>query len=725
MKQFYATLFCSLLIVPCFAQQQPAAPAQQPDLQSLIPVQKGDSFYVRPTLPPGKNKTIVTNAIRAVGVGLATYGTAHVLASDQETRKTGSAQRSYLLPAVGAGIALSAGPLTYITKHPHAYLQYTLYDKHLTPVSSGIVPLPKSGTHNPILLSGQASEDGYLSAQVVSADPKTAASFQAPVVSITPAQPVEEATLTPSIQTTSTQTDLVAKPADRPTQLSSLSPGSSIHIMPVAVAPVTVSATAPINQVLQTHTVDTRPQPIAPKSFTSQATSSAPTHERPTRPFQRPSQPVQNTPAPIFHKGLVARPQDEEPTDDEDGATTTDDVIGQPDVITPPPFKGNTADDEAPSDDDDDDDDDDNDDDGDDDDGDDDDDDGDTGQGATANAIVDYILDDGMNDLPDGEEFDLNTDGSYTETNPDGTSTVFNNADGLVSFTSADGSTMELNANGTTTDLTNDQDAETYPNSEADGVDNFDQLPEGDVPTNSIEIDPGAFKALLALSSNDGSINGNIDIPSDATSSSAWLNYNPTSNTLNLSYSYTMPGSDDITINTFSLGTFPTEAQTELDFTDPSDPTQGYTAVGTSLQFADGGSAQNYVDQDGNPVAVYTSADGSTITLPGVSIANNPYSSNAGYTTYDEDGGQINVPSSFGEADIEHEYGHYLQGLVFGGSAWAGAAICSVFDTALSPSTVNTYWTETSANALSTIFFGPNSAIATAPSGQDGFPTKQ
>ena len=77
MKQFYATIFCSLLIVPCFAQQLPAAPAQQPDLQSLIPIQKGDSFYLRPTLPPGKNQTIVTNAIRAVGAGLATYGTAH------------------------------------------------------------------------------------------------------------------------------------------------------------------------------------------------------------------------------------------------------------------------------------------------------------------------------------------------------------------------------------------------------------------------------------------------------------------------------------------------------------------------------------------------------------------------------------------------------------------------------------------------------------------------
>jgi hypothetical protein len=95
--------------------------------------------------------------------------------------------------------------------------------------------------------------------------------------------------------------------------------------------------------------------------------------------------------------------------------------------------------------------------------------------------------------------------------------------------------------------------------------------------------------------------------------------------------------------------------------------------------------------------------------FPGVSITNFGVIKDAGFTTAN---GAIHADNSFNLADLEHEYGHFLQALNYGESIYNGVIIpASLYSMTFDSENHKNFWTEKDANALATEFFGDNSAI--------------
>ncbi|HTJ11898.1 MAG TPA: hypothetical protein VL547_07730 [Dinghuibacter sp.] len=197
MKEFYLFVtVCGVFMVSLINHATPVAGPHHnrlsdtlpvgtaPDLESMIPVNEGDTFSVRVNLPGEKNRSILTNGLRALGAGTAAYGLIqHESEGDKKIATV--ARRSYVLPVIGTGMALSAGKLTHLGKGVHAYLKYTLYDKHLGIISNGVIPLNarllKKG--QPVF-TGTALQDGYLEAMVVSNDPVALPIKATPLVTV-------------------------------------------------------------------------------------------------------------------------------------------------------------------------------------------------------------------------------------------------------------------------------------------------------------------------------------------------------------------------------------------------------------------------------------------------------------------------------------------------------------------------------------------------------------
>ena len=66
-----------------------------------------------------------------------------------------------------------------------------------------------------------------------------------------------------------------------------------------------------------------------------------------------------------------------------------------------------------------------------------------------------------------------------------------------------------------------------------------------------------------------------------------------------------------------------------------------------------------------------------------------------------------------GIADMEHEYGHYLQAQTIGSVAYYLYVVpASLWSATYYPQNHNRFWTELNANNLAVAFFGSGSAIA-------------
>ncbi len=73
--------------------------------------------------------------------------------------------------------------------------------------------------------------------------------------------------------------------------------------------------------------------------------------------------------------------------------------------------------------------------------------------------------------------------------------------------------------------------------------------------------------------------------------------------------------------------------------------------------------------------------------------------------------GVIHVPEGYGNAGIQHEYGHYLHESYFP-DEYDGVPEASFINSIFCPNTHKFYWTEIIANKLAVMFFGPKSEIA-------------
>lgn len=134
-----------------------------------------------------------------------------------------------------------------------------------------------------------------------------------------------------------------------------------------------------------------------------------------------------------------------------------------------------------------------------------------------------------------------------------------------------------------------------------------------------------------------------------------------------------------------------------------------------------GGVVQNWSNENGDRYAVFQDTQTGQFTIfPGASITDFGVIEGAGVTT--ANGGIHMSTVNNGLADLQHEYGHYLQASNYGESYFYGVIVpASVYSASTnSYSEHQSFWTETDANAWATLFFGSNSAIGLSSS----FPKK-
>lgn len=125
-----------------------------------------------------------------------------------------------------------------------------------------------------------------------------------------------------------------------------------------------------------------------------------------------------------------------------------------------------------------------------------------------------------------------------------------------------------------------------------------------------------------------------------------------------------------------------------------------------------GGVVTKYLGSNGNDDGVtFTDIKGKVTRFPGVTVSPYLTSDQGGWTLAD---GSIHLDPNNGLADLEHEYGHYLDALTQT-SYYKNVAIPS-----LRSAKNDSYWQhlnrsyELRATRLAIDFFGPKSAIATA-----------
>ncbi len=146
----------------------PAVDKSGVDLQSLIPVEASDSFYVSFTTHGETNNHILVNGLRALGLGMAAYGVTHEKKAEGEVT-TATIKRSYILPITGLGIAISANKLSKIghKNKTTVYLKYSFYNQHLDLLSKGVIPINTKRLNKQFVFSGKVEQNGYFEAQVV------------------------------------------------------------------------------------------------------------------------------------------------------------------------------------------------------------------------------------------------------------------------------------------------------------------------------------------------------------------------------------------------------------------------------------------------------------------------------------------------------------------------------------------------------------------------------
>lgn len=146
-----------------------------------------------------------------------------------------------------------------------------------------------------------------------------------------------------------------------------------------------------------------------------------------------------------------------------------------------------------------------------------------------------------------------------------------------------------------------------------------------------------------------------------------------------------------------------------------------FTTYGDPINY-NGGTVQNYYDpQSGRYYALWTDSQypyAETV-FPNSFVKDSLVTEGAAYTIPDPT--SIWYPQSIihmsttnnGLATLQHEFGHYLQMMVFGLDFYTGVIMpTSLFSATFNPSKHSSKWTETGASALAKLFFGPNSKIA-------------
>ena len=136
----------------------------------------------------------------------------------------------------------------------------------------------------------------------------------------------------------------------------------------------------------------------------------------------------------------------------------------------------------------------------------------------------------------------------------------------------------------------------------------------------------------------------------------------------------------------------------------------GYRKNGSEYQYR-GGTVQNWSNDKNQRYAIFTDIKTAVQTIfPGASITNFGVGDNKGVTMAN---GGIHADNSFGLADLQHEYGHYLQALAYGATTYNLEIVPASFYSAATstPQEHSNFWTEKDANAWATVFFGNNSAI--------------
>jgi len=121
----------------------------------------------------------------------------------------------------------------------------------------------------------------------------------------------------------------------------------------------------------------------------------------------------------------------------------------------------------------------------------------------------------------------------------------------------------------------------------------------------------------------------------------------------------------------------------------------------------------------GNNATPFTNIDISSPDFPGVKILEDGGYFDRGYTL----NGVIHVPQNYGLANIQHEYGHFLQENLYSNLGMANIDIQSALNAFVNTlggvfglsDTHMSYWTETEANKLAVDWFGPKSDIGKDP----------
>lgn len=121
-----------------------------------------------------------------------------------------------------------------------------------------------------------------------------------------------------------------------------------------------------------------------------------------------------------------------------------------------------------------------------------------------------------------------------------------------------------------------------------------------------------------------------------------------------------------------------------------------------------GGSVQNWTSIDGGKMAIWSGENGQSVVFQNVKIINRWVMDGYGYTTSN---GVIHADKTFRLSRLQHEYGHFLQVIMYGAATYNGIISPSSLYSMVFSKNHDNFWTEKDANAWATLWFGKNSAI--------------
>jgi len=126
------------------------------------------------------------------------------------------------------------------------------------------------------------------------------------------------------------------------------------------------------------------------------------------------------------------------------------------------------------------------------------------------------------------------------------------------------------------------------------------------------------------------------------------------------------------------------------------------------------GIVQNFTNDRGGKFSIFIkNGTGQIVVFQGATITNFGILQYKGATTSN---GGIHADLSFSLADLQHEYGHFLQAQKYGSFIYNSKILpASLWNMIVSPSSHRYFWTEIEANQLSIAFFGTKSDIASNP----------